>query len=193
LGERKNVNIIYIWIAVIFAGIGIHDYNIKLPFLNELTCRGYYAFFAGLILRNLWERVNPDKYSLLFFISLFMIGISFLFYKVTVISQGTFDDPYLLSFFTYPSIVILCETSKGLQEIFKWSIWRHLGGVSYHAYIWQIIPLIWLQITGLPIDLDSVKTMIVYALIVWGIGEISYRMIQPLLKKVVIKVIRDIK
>lgn len=58
ISKRLKISPQYLFIFMIFWGMGINTYGINLPFLNASSSRGYYAFFFGIILAGILKEKN---------------------------------------------------------------------------------------------------------------------------------------
>ena len=79
ISEKNGIKEIYLFILVCSLGIGIHDYEISLPFLNESSGRGYAAFFYGTILYYIYKNYSHRFINL---ISYFTLIICFILGKI---------------------------------------------------------------------------------------------------------------
>ena len=53
ISEKIHVSVNYFFVGMIFIGLGIDYYSIRVPFFNEYTSRGYFAFFCGIIIADI--------------------------------------------------------------------------------------------------------------------------------------------
>ena len=51
----------YLFIFMIFLGMGIQTYAINLPFLNGSSARGFYAFFFGILLHETLTKIKKNN------------------------------------------------------------------------------------------------------------------------------------
>lgn len=63
LSNRWQVPHVYLFIFMVLLGCGVQTYGLNLPFLNGSSCRGYYAFFFGVLLSEWLEKLNATKRS----------------------------------------------------------------------------------------------------------------------------------
>lgn len=88
---------------------------------------------------------------------------------------------YLLTFCFYPALIVLFST-KPIVKLFDHKFVGTLGKITYDVYIWHnpcffmlyIIP----SLTGREVYLLSVKAMVVYTIITFVIGTISYYILE---------------
>ena len=63
LGKRWQIPHTYLFVFMVLLGCGAQTYGLNLPFLNGSSCRGYYAFFFGVLLAEWLEKLNAAKKS----------------------------------------------------------------------------------------------------------------------------------
>ena len=68
IANRIKIHPQYLFVVMIFLGMGINTYGINLPFLNGSSSRGYYAFFFGILLAGILKKNKIGKKEL--FVSL---------------------------------------------------------------------------------------------------------------------------
>jgi peptidoglycan/LPS O-acetylase OafA/YrhL len=136
LAISRKTNVCYFYIAMVFIGIGILSYDIKLPFLNFHAARGYYSFFTGILLANLIgsNRVSMRRLSVY---ALVISGITAYGIYYFVSSSANFKDYMWLTLAAFPSVIVIFET-RLLQSIFRWSGWSILARASFDMYLWHI-------------------------------------------------------
>ena len=130
ISEKNGIKEIYLFILVCSLGIGIHDYEISLPFLNESSGRGYAAFFYGTILYYIYKNYSHRFINL---ISYFTLIICFILGKVYY--NAFFEYEWGgLTFVVFPSLMF---AMMSLETILDKKLFFHLGGISYEIYIWH--------------------------------------------------------
>ena len=142
LSAKWNINICWLYLFMIFIGIGILSYNIRLPFLNTSAARGYYAFFTGALLSHFTASdISKSKRTTIVAAALVV------FTAFIVIWYGKtgrkWDDYYWLTFVTFPALIIIARTGF-CQMLFRSSIYRVLAAGAFNAYIWHAcIYIVW--------------------------------------------------
>lgn len=63
LGKRWQIPHTYLFVFMVLLGCGAQTYGLNLPFLNGSSCRGYYAFFFGVLPAEWLEKLNAAKKS----------------------------------------------------------------------------------------------------------------------------------
>lgn len=179
LSVRWNISPVYFFIAVIMAGIGIVNYNINLPFLNEYSARGYYAFFAGLILAIVIEKYGITKRMTIIAIINVLLTAFFMVYFIHI--YKLFDDFFWLTFVVYPSLITLCLT-RPIENVFKNKLWKVWGGASYDAYIWHLdvyVLVVFLNKIFGPYDfISGPKCMLICVALIELFAIMSYKFIE---------------
>lgn len=74
LGKRWQIPHTYLFVFMVLLGCGAQTYGLNLPFLNGSSCRGYYAFFFGVLLAEWLEKLNAAKKSQNIYIYIYILG-----------------------------------------------------------------------------------------------------------------------
>lgn len=181
---RLKISPYYGMVFFIFLGCGINTYGISLPFLNATSSRGFYAFFAGVLLAALMPRIKSWRYSMP--VSLLVV----LAVAVTFMVKGSQLEyfAYLLTFVLYPAAIVLMQ-SMPFRLISGRPFWGKWAKISYSIFIWHF-PMYLLLFLVLPLlHIDPVcaanqNMMFLFALVMQPIGWLSYRLIEkPLNQK----------
>lgn len=119
--------------AMVLLGLLTQQLAWDAPFFNSYTGRGYFAFFTGLLVRELTEHHGKSRQLQLCAAGvLISFGLIFAFYP-SLISEGT---GYLLTLFVYPSLVVLCTTAR-CRKLFSFRWLSVLGEVSFGMYLFH--------------------------------------------------------
>lgn len=183
--HRLQVSPFYGFVFMILLGCGIQTYGIDLPFLNGATCRGFYAFFAGIVLAKLMPMIQKWRWSAAW--AVLVIVIFALAYKMR---DGQLEYmPFLLTFVLYPAILIVLQAFP-LHYISALPFWGKWARITYSVFIWHL-PFYMLVYTVLPVLGQSpllavsVRAMLLCAVVLQGVGWLSYRYLEcPLNRKV---------
>lgn len=185
LSKRWQIPHTYLFVFMVLLGCGAQTYGLNLPFLNGSSCRGYYAFFFGVLLAEWLEKLNAAKKPQNIYIYIFwgsVASVAFLLcmivYKWEWVAGGT---NYLVTFWFYPALIIIFS-SKPLTKLFDHRFIGTLGKITYDTYIWHnpnflllyIIP----AITGRSWNLLTAKAMLIYTAVSFAVGAISYYAIE---------------
>ena len=183
IGTSRNIDRRYLYVLVILAGVSCATYGINLPFLNPNVGRGYIAFFIGVLLAGaLRNRTVTGKLAIpcagLSVIMLFLI----LFAYKTV----EYDIVYFLDFVLYPAIIIVFR-SEFCRRIFNWKFLGTLAGISFNTYVWHLdfntLSSEFLHLMNITVDYSKFTTEIIYVLLEFGIGALSYFYLEKPLSK----------
>ena len=185
LSHKLSIPKEYFFIFMIFLGMGIQTYAINLPFLNNSSSRGYYAFFFGILLHEIIPKIktNNAKY-ISCFIVLIVITLLIIF-KTEFMALGI---NYIMTFIYYPSLIFIMK-AKSINKIFNLKVFRLLGKASFDVYIWHnpfyILLYIVIKVFNWKLDLASLTTMIGYATFCYLFGVFSYFCIEkPISEKI---------
>lgn len=127
----------WLFIFVIFLGIGINAYSINLPFLNFYTSRGYMAFFLGVVMVDIYNSVKNK--NLLKIGSLMVSGllVMYAFLDTSLLFSTGMDQELTLTFIIYPTIICVLICFPIFGKIFDNKLIKFLGNISFEMYICQ--------------------------------------------------------
>jgi len=118
VAKKIQIEVAYLYIFMVFIGVGGHSYNINVPFINERSVRGYYAFFTGLLLERLLKseffRIKRKKVKLLSFLMIILTAFLFVW---GVKTDGKYDDIYWLTLIFYPAVIIVFNGIKVEEKL----------------------------------------------------------------------------
>lgn len=170
----------YCYIFIVLAGIGIVEYNINLPFFNNQSARGYYAFFWGLLLAKYMKNIQACKWMKLGSCpaALYIILAQFF----TVAKFMLWDrEAYIVAFILCPALLIIAE-SEWMKYNIKGRIIEILGKSSFCVYVLHMPMLLLLYIlTGileLPVNVLTLECMAGFTFAVYIIGIMAYYFIE---------------
>lgn len=181
--KRCQVSARYFYLAFIFVGIAINSYGWHVPFFNEYTARGYYAFFTGVLLATYcYERYATRRETLI------SLGIVAVVIDLIVFHRGFIlgGVNYISTFVLFPAIIMLFKNPV-VCKVFKGSGWQTAASVAFNAFLWHMpLLIILLMVIG------KVQTGISFMSrgCMWGflvieiiIGMFSYFLIERKFKK----------
>ena len=187
ISKRIHISEKYFFVCMIFIGLGIDYYSIRLPFFNEFTSRGYFAFFYGIIMVDIVSMLKNDKREKLWYAASVLLAfiIPYLIYKRYWLV--TKDEQYILTFIYYPALIFLC-TSKHLCRIFNCKLIEKAGQISYNVYMWHfpLIIAMYVIISIFNLNLDCIyriQTMFLFTIACFGVGIISFYFIEKPIEK----------
>ena len=187
LAAKIKCSPLYFYIIMILIGVAGGAFGFNLPFLNWQICRGYYAFFFGILLA---AYVNKYGVRLKEIIASFLIIACFVTAFILYPTHIAKNINYTLTFLDYPAIVLLCET-KVAKKIFCHKIWGVLSGISFEVYLWHVPLLLLLYFImnffGFGLNFSIIWIMLLFLLAVWIISTLIYFLVERPLMKVLTK------
>ena len=178
IANRIKIHPQYLFVVMIFLGMGINTYGINLPFLNGSSSRGYYAFFFGILLAGILKKNKIGKKELYFSLFLLISIPSLIAFKSDFMSTGI---NYIMTFIYYPALIIVCK-SKVIGKILNRKIIGIVGKISFDVFIWHnpfyILMYIFIKVFNWNLNLGSYWTMIGYAIVCYLFGTFSYYCIE---------------
>lgn len=159
-------------------GMVILKFGIEIPFANEYIGRGLFAFFCGMIIGVVIDRIRlSDRWLLP--ITLPLLILSILPFCFSYLCES---KPYII-LVCYANILFL-SNSQCLNRIFDKPVFELLANISFHAFCFH------LPVRNLLMRFfifDSFKlfvfshgliSMILYMLIVYAISYLTYQTIE---------------
>ena len=173
IAKRLNFKVQYLFIAMIFLGMGIRTYGIDLPFLNASSCKGYYAFFFGVLFAEILRKHKITKKESLICAMVTIILTLLIVYTDDLMVDGI---DYVMTFIYYPALIIFCK--YGIGNILNHPVIGLMGKISFDVFIWHhpvnMLLLVVIRKYNLPYNVYSVRMMLIYALLCCVVGTISY-------------------
>ncbi|MDD3242966.1 MAG: acyltransferase [Eubacteriales bacterium] len=188
LAGKKKFPAAYLYAAMILLGCGIQEYQINLPLLNPSSCRGYYAFFTGLLLAQAlkgrqvksWVGIGAGL----------TVAAGVLLFAAKGMVSGT---PYLLTFIVFPALIVLLHT-KTAQKIFRFRFFGVWGALSYDVYIWHsalyIAMYILMKVLNWNLDFSNVWVMLGFCAAAEAVGAVSYFVLEKPLNRAATKLLK---
>ena len=159
--------------------------TVEIPFWNVYSCRGYYAFFMGLLLAKKQKAGITGRFLGSF------LAMSVLSLILFLLSPGTFLSwiNILLAIVIYPPFLLLLTSEKAAEKTLTWRVAACFGRMSYNVYLWHV-PLymalfVYLLRRNLYVDLTKPGVMLVYGLLSWLFGIACYYLLELPLRKAV--------
>lgn len=176
----------YCHVIVMLIGLGVTAYTISFPFFNEYTARGYFSFFFGVVLGKWLYRTQITK-------RIWYVSIIVLFFMTLIIIKRTdLVGPATLTVVYYPALIIFMKYPS-VEKLFHYKWIGTLGKISYDVYIWHsslfILMYLMIETFQWSINLNSVSSMLIFALVTFLVGAVSYFCIEKRLDRVVDKYI----
>ena len=174
LSAKLKCKPLYFYIAIILLGIAGGVYGYDKPFFNWQICRGYYAFFFGLVLATYINKFGIKKKEIIVsFATLAFFTLLFVFLP----QYGNDHTNYMMTFFVYPALIILFET-KPVRKVFCHKIWGTVSAISFEVYLWHL-PLMLLMYFMMGLfswnpDFSNLAFMLIFTLISWIWATLMY-------------------
>ncbi len=121
-------------VLVIITGYLIITSDIGVLFLNEYNARGLMAFFSGLLLGMIPERIRSRNILLAITIPLFIISLICSFNMLEMTYSRAFIPVCILLCFVP---LIIAFQSRFFTGLIRSGFITLLAGVSFHAYCWH--------------------------------------------------------
>lgn len=186
------------WFLVLL-GVGIMSYGIRLPFLNEHSGRGFYAFFWGLLLHKGfdWVESRPEELHRRIERRLYPTATA----AVAVIGWMTWrhwwvviwDYQYLYTFLLYPSLMLVTHWALRGRESKALAC---LAGASFDTYLWHyplvILMYVVMGLTGWQSPIGTPQMMFAFTACSVLVGMVSYRFLELPLGRWATKAVREL-
>ncbi len=180
LSLKWKMNVCWLYLAMVFIGIGVLSYGMRLPFLNNHAARGYYAFFTGALLSHFMasDRVKSARTAIVALALVAFTAFIVLWYGMT---GRHWDDYYWLTFVTFPALIVIAR-SRFCQKLFKYSIYQVLAAAAFNVYIWHVCIFIAWKIMLFKIPYFAAiaewKMMLINLVVIFLFGCLSHYMIE---------------
>ena len=193
LADKFKFQVNYIFILLIFVGASIDTYKINLPLINQDSCRGLYSFFWGVILYSIMKliqkKIDKHKVSVVIMLAMIIIGIPLLSHYENILVEESIN--YILTFIYYTTLIVLVEMPM-LKRLFDHKFIGTLSKISFDVYIWHnplflVLYIIIAYNNWSTSFLFSYKSMFIYTIVAFGIGVLSYYMIEMPIRKKILK------
>lgn len=171
LGKRWKIPVQYLYIFIIFLGMGIITYGINLPFLNSQAARGYYAFFFGILLGEFMKKRECTNRMAIMLLCVIIIITLLIMYRNNIMASGI---NYIMTYIYYPAIIMIGKHPL-IASFFNKRWMGTLGKISFDVYIWHnpfyLLLYIFIKVFSWNINLDSMRVMVLYTGVcfIWGI------------------------
>ena len=183
LSKKLHVSARYFYVSFVFVGIVINSYGWHFAFLNEYTARGYYAFFAGVLLATYCYERNATRRETLISLGAVIVIIDLIVFHNGFISDGI---NYISTFILFPAIILLFKNSV-VCKLFKSKNWQTAASIAFNTFVWHMPLLVMLLIivnkVQIGINFISRGCMWGFLLVEILVGTLSYFLIERKLKK----------
>lgn len=175
ISKRLEISCNYIFIIFVFCGAIIGTYQWNTALINVSIGRGLFSFFLGVILADFAERHTEKRFEWLILVFP-LVFLSLIKWKNEFINSGTF---FFYTLFLWLPIVYVSVKLVSLT-IAENKIVSVLGVSSFGVYVWNE-PLCVVRnivVAYLNIDVCNINAMIIFTILNWGVGVISYYLIE---------------
>ncbi len=181
--KKHGVSPKYLFAAMVLLGIAGRNYGFDLPFLNGYTCRGYYAFFAGVLLGGM---INGRRLPLGLYAAAAAVCIGI---PATIVFVPSFVNngiEFIVTFIFYPALIILFASPLA-SRLLKARFIGTLGAISFNVFMWHASLLLLLKLislkTELPFSVQSFPAMLIFTAIAYAFGAVSHLLIEKPIDK----------
>lgn len=183
----KKINCVYLYVILVFLGLSIQKNNTNLAFLNYYTARGYYSFFFGVLFSIYFNNYKIRKFVKI--LSIFLV----IFITYSIVAHYSIVEKninYTLTFIYYPALIIIFNIDI-IKKIYSSKLITKLAETSFNVYVWYVGAILIFIIVNkgcnLNINFSSYKVMIVFTILLYIFGTISYYLIEKPLEKLIFK------
>lgn len=178
LSKMLHVSGRYFYMAMIFVGIAINSYGVQLPFLNEYTSRGYYAFFTGVLLASYCFDRNSSKRECIISLITVMAFCGLVIFCNGLLAEGVY---YLSAFALFPAVIMLFKSSI-VCKLCDHSIFQTAAAIAFNSYIWQmpLLVLLLIFINKVPVEVSFISRgcMLGFLVVAIVVGIVSFLLIE---------------
>ena len=187
LSQRMKTDWRYACFFMVVLGLSAYTRFENVPFLRHAACRGYMAFFTGVLLASALAKHRPGKAAGWISLSVIAALTALIVFRFEIMEYGL---NYMMIFLYYPAVIVLAEAPL-TQRLLNRKVFGVLGQISYGIYVWHLEFNVFAQIFDDALDLgvrfDSRWTEFVMVLLNIGIGFASYYLLERPLNRFIKK------
>lgn len=178
LSQRMKINWRYACFFMIIVGASAYTRFDTIPFLRHEACRGYMAFFTGVLVASMLNGKRPGKlFALLSFAAITVLTLLIVF-KYEILDYGM---NFIMTFIYFPAVIVLAET-RFVQQLLNRKCFRILGEIAFGIYIWHFglntLVDIANSLLHLGINFDSRITELIMIPVNIAVGFASYYLLE---------------
>ena len=165
--------------VMVIVGSCVVEYGVAFPFFTEETGRGYSAFFLGIIIYSMWEKLSHKALTIYGFAMTALCAFGYLF-KFEYI-QG--NHRAVMAYMLWPALMFV---SLSTARFFHLKIWSILAAISFEVYIWHFIGLAFLMFISVKFGLvfpNPMHLMVEFLLVLWVFAAVVYYLVEKPLTK----------
>lgn len=178
LSLRLNINWRYACFFMVIIGAAAYARFDSVPFLRHEACRGYMAFFTGVLLSSVLSEHRPGRLSVILSLSAVVIMTLLIVLKYDIMDYGL---NYMMTFIYYPAVIVLAET-RSVQKILNRRLFGVLGQIAFGIYVWHfelnVLADIANSLLHLGINFDSRMTEFIMVLLNIAVGFASFYILE---------------
>ena len=191
LSRKTKISYVFPLAGLILLSVAGDLFAFDLPFFQQDARRAYIDVSIGLLLALFLKKHKIKGFSYIF-VSLIGIAGAAL-YLVFLADERLLLERYALAFLFFPAILILFNSDLA-SKIFSAKVWNVLGGASFDTYVLHVICLLLLRCAnkGWNLGLNFENWWLEYltCLVIFGIGLLSYRFVEPKVNKLAEKFVK---
>ena len=174
VGKKKNINVGYLVIFMIFLAVGIRTYGIAFPFFNVQSAKGYIPFFFGVLIGMFFENRDSKKKEVVVSILVITILLMLIIFQYDNVESNI---DYVMTFLFYPALITIFNSATA-KKIFSFKIFHILGNISYGMFVWHVdlILAMFIAISALNLEVNiySRVAMYLFAVVCILVGILSH-------------------
>lgn len=133
LSQRMKINWRYACFFMIIVGASAINRFDTIPYLRHEACRGYMAFFTGVLVASALSGKRPGRLSAwLSFAAVTGLTLIIVF-RYEIFDYG---KNLIMTFIYYPAVIVLAETHF-VQKLLNRKCFRILGEIAFGIYVWH--------------------------------------------------------
>lgn len=178
LSQRLKTDWRYACLFMIIAGASAYARFDSIPFLRHEACRGYMAFFTGVLLSSALHGRRPGRPAVVLSLSAVIIMTALIVLDYDIMDYGL---NYMMTFIYYPAVIVLAETGSA-QKILNIKFFGILGQIAFGIYVWHfelnVLADIANSLLHLNINFNSRFTELIMVLLNIAVGFGSYYILE---------------
>ena len=188
LSRRLKINWRYACFFMIVIGASAYARFDTIPFLRHEACRGYMAFFTGVLLSSALSGRRPGKTAVILSLLAVAVMTALIVLDYDIMDYGL---NYMMTFIYYPAVIILAETGP-VQRILDRKLFGILGQIAFGIYVWHFEFNVLMDIANsllhLNINFNSRLTELIVVVLNIIIGFASFYILEKPINRAIKKI-----
>ena len=184
LSRSTKISYVFPLAGLILISVVGDFFGLDLPFFQQDARRAYIDVSVGLILALFLKKHKIRGFHYIFVSIMCIAGAAL--YLFSLAHERLLLERYALSFLFFPAVIIIFN-SPAVNKLFSAKIWNILGGASFDTYVLHVLCLLLIKCAdrawGLHLNFENWWLAYLTCLVIFGIGLLSYRFVEPNLKK----------